>query len=95
MGGKKSGRTSLPDQQEKPNTPRQIQQQGDRVAGAPEQAQHGVKCLRDLARKPWPRGVRDRRVARCRVVHRGFADERRREAPADSDEQEGEDVVEW
>ena len=86
--------TSLSHQQKKPDTPREVQHERDGVARAPQQAQHAEEGFGDLAAEPRAARVRDGGVGWGYVGQGGFADEGRGEAPAEPDDQEGEDVVE-
>jgi hypothetical protein len=81
--------TSLSDQQEEPDTPRQVQYERDSVARAPEESDDTEEDLGDLSRKPGPVGVCDGWIRGYLVRDGGFADKWRCEAPAKTDDEEG------
>ena len=93
--GRRYVRTSLPNEQEEPHTPREVQQQRQRVARVPQQVGRGEEGPVELAPDPArpDAGGREDRVGRRVVRAGGAADEGRREAPGESDEEEGDDVV--
>ena len=87
--------TSLSNQQEEPHAARQIQQQRDRVPRVPQQVHDGKEGAVHLGLEPaalhslgLEHGMRRRVVVLGRP-----ADERRREAPGEPDQQEAQDVV--
>lgn len=88
--------TSLPNQEEEPHTPGEIQQQRHCISWVPQQIDHGKEGAVHFALDP---AVLDPRVVqrrmRGRVVRaRRAPDEGCGEAPGEPDEDEAEDVVE-
>lgn len=95
-GRRRRQRTSLTDKKEKPHTTRKIQQQWHSIPRIPEQVNHREERPVQSTAQPvvldsgrledW---VRRRRVRACRAT-----DEWRREAPCETDQDEGENIVE-
>lgn len=88
--------TRLPNQQEEPDAPRQVDDQRDSVAGVPEQVDHAEEGpVQPRAQPAGPHGRHlEDRVRRRHVRARCRADEGCREAPGEPDQEEAEHVPE-
>lgn len=96
-GGEESKKrhTGLPDEQEEPHAPRQVEQQGHGVPRVPQQVEGGEEGAVQAALEPGRGDVlAGQQRVRGRVVRAGRAtDERGREAPGEADEEEAGDEV--